>query len=662
MKQNYKKLIGKKLKENNLSQIQKRIEQVVSEILSENLQENFESYENILEDLAISYLENGGTEDSLNELFSGLRQRGKQIISRAAGALKQAGRIAGRVGLSASLVASPVWGPKQTTPAVQGSDGTPAVVQPATPDKVIPGNTVKPTGKFVISGERDLKTGKPRLDPKSPSGLKRGSDQIEIGDADAAEKHSAPGSLTHKQAVDAKAAAAKQSTPARVIPGTPAKVIQPATGAKPDLPARNTWSLTAVPNMRDRDLPKGIPAVQQGDAFVGKRRRTTTTGNTNTGGGGGSSMGGGGSSMGGGGSGGGSSGGGLRPYPKPVPPTPVLSRMSVGTRSTNLERGVLSGSNPGRAGSISGSGNNPILMKKIAAATGEQSSWTTGISTPVVGRQAAFGSVPSIRPRPQPRKGVLFRENIEEYKQKILQAAPLTELNVLGVMKSDGLVGAARAITHNIRTRGLLGGTVSRSAALEAGRERASRLGTIGHMQSLRRGAEAKSELGLPSSAGAGQVADKLRYDDGKNPKLNAILAGTDRAVRRIDRSQRAVAKIDRMRGVRPPLSESRTQEYKQILINEIGDTPAGQETLKSYVRLRTNDLVNTAQGLGYDRGSSDFKNLPYSERRTAAAERVKRNKKIMSYTVGINRAVDRLDSLKPKEDIGDLKLEDEPK
>lgn len=601
MKKNYKKLIGNKLKENNLSQIQKRIEQVVSEILSENLQENFESYENILEDLAISYLENGGTEDSLNELFSGLRQRGKQIISRAAGALKQAGRIAGRVGLSASLVASPVWGPKQTTPAVQGSDGTPAVVQPATPDKVIPGNTVKPTGKFVISGERDLKTGKPRLDSKSPSGLKRGSDQIEIGDADAAEKHSAPGSLTHKQAVDAKAAAAKQSTPARVIPGTPAKVIQPATGAKPDLPARNTWSLTAVPNMRDRDLPKGIPAVQQGDAFVGKRRRrTTTTGDTNTGGGGGSSMGGGGSSMGGGGLGGGSSGGGLRPYPKPVPPTPVLGRMSVGTRSTNLERGGLTPSKPGRARSISGSGNNPILMKKVAAAGGEQASWTTGISTPVVGRQAAFGSVPSIRPRPQPRKGVLFRENVEEYKQKIMnnfQATPLAELNVLGAMQSGAgnafnarysrstrggeklsptvtgfsviggaLSGAARAIDHNIRKRGLLGGTVSRGAALQAGRERASREATIGHMQSLRRGTEARSELGLPSNAGAGQVADKLRYDDGKNPKLNAILAGTDRAVRKIDRSQRAVAKIDRMRGLRPPLSENLTQKYKQIL------------------------------------------------------------------------------------------------
>ena len=425
-----------------LSLIEMQIRDVVHLIVSNNLQEELNAnYESVLEELASEYLINGGSEEKLEELFAGLAQRGKAIIGSAASKLRTAGRIASRVGLSAALVASPVWGGKQTTPAVQGSDGTPAVVQPATPNTVVPGNKVKPTGKFVISGEKDLKTGKPRVDPSSPSGLKKGSDQIEIDDADAAMKHSVPGSVTHKQAGDAIAAAAKQSTPSTVVPGTPAKVITPASGARADLPARNTWSLTAVPNMRDRDLPQGTPTVQQGDAFVGKRRRRPTT--TGTSGAGTTPI------TGGGGGNGGAGGGGLRPYPKPVAPDPVLGRIGVGTRSTNLERGGLSTTNPGRAGMISGSSNNPILRQKVAAARGEQSAWTTGISTPVVGRQRAFGSVPSIRPRPQPRKGVLFREENEELIQRnenmrdlidlykdILKEELLKELNFTGSVKA----------------------------------------------------------------------------------------------------------------------------------------------------------------------------------------------------------------------------------
>jgi len=194
-----------------------------------------------------------------------------------------------------------------------------------------------------------------------------------------------------------------------------------------------------------------------------------------------------------------------------------------------------------------------------------------------------------------------LNKQIKQLQEKVLTYEQLlNELNVLGAMKSGAdyafdrrysrtrqreklsptvtgfgvmggaLAGAARAIAHNIRTRGVLG-TVSRRTALEAGRERASRLGTIGHMQSLRRGTELKSELGLPSGAGAGQVADKLRYDDGNNPKLNAILAGADRAERRVKRSQKAMAKIDAMRGLGPPLSESHTKAELQRIKDEKG-------------------------------------------------------------------------------------------
>lgn len=219
-----------------------------------------------------------------------------------------------------------------------------------------------------------------------------------------------------------------------------------------------------------------------------------------------------------------------------------------------------------------------------------------------------------------------LNKQIKQLQEKVLTYEQLlNELNVLGAMKSGAgaafdrrysrtrqgeklsptvtgfsvmggaLAGAARAITHNIRTRGVLGGTVSRSAALEAGREGASRLGTIGHMQSLRRGAEARSELGLPSGAGAGQVADKLRYDDGNNPKLNAILAGTERAERRIERSQKAVAKIDRMRGLRPPLSESHTK--KELL--QIKDSKGGRIRLRGLVdeyKGKIQDAANDAE------------------------------------------------------------------
>lgn len=344
----------------------------------------------ILQNLVEAYIQAGGTEEKLQELFT-------------KGGLKTAFKRAGAAALSAALVASPIGTPLKRTgtiPAVPGSDGSPAVVQPATPDKVIPGTTAKPTGKFVISGEKDLKTGKAKVDPKSPSGLKRGSDQIEIDDAVAAQQHSVPGSLTHKQATDAITTAASKSTPDTVIPGTPAKTIKPAVPAQRDIPSKTTFaprSFAMIPNPLEYTKPDAPQGVQQGDAFAGIRRRRRT--NTTTTSGGGTTP----VTGGGGAGGGGSSGGGLRPYPQPVPPTPVLGRMSVGTRSTNLQRGGLSPSNPGQARSISGSANNPILMKKVAAARGEQASWTTGISTPVVGTQAAFRSVPSIRPRPKGR-------------------------------------------------------------------------------------------------------------------------------------------------------------------------------------------------------------------------------------------------------------------
>jgi len=375
--------IAKQMAQEN---IKERMNHLVNQILnSQNLNEEFEKNEKTLQELSTQFLNCGGTESELNEIF---------------GRLRQAGRVLGRAALSAALVVSPATMTNKTvTPAVKGSDGAPALVQSTlrTPAQ-------KPTGKFVISGEKDLKTGKAKVDPKSPSGLKRGSDQIEIDDADAAVKHSVPGSLTHTQASAAIANARSTAS------GGEEKVIRPAIPATPDIPSKTitTRSLTLVPNRSEYPKSDGIPQVQQGDAFQGIRRRrrgSTTTPSVPSGGesGGGSGMG-----------GGGSSGTSPRPFPTPpVPPTPVLGRLAVGTRSTNLDRSMGANRAPGRT--IIGPASDRLMIRKAAAARGEQAAGSVGLSTPVVGTQQAFGAVPSMRPRPRVYNRP-FEESVEYYK------------------------------------------------------------------------------------------------------------------------------------------------------------------------------------------------------------------------------------------------------
>ena len=324
------------------------------------------------------------------------------------------GKLAKRLGvgaLSAALVVSPTTVMSRTTiPAQVGSDGSPALIQKGTPST--PG---KATGKFVISAERDLKTGKPRSDSSSPSGLRRGADQMEIDDADVALRHSVPGSLTHTQA---QAAIAN----AKPTPGTPDVVLRPAVPARPDLPSRNIFSrsLTLIPNQSEYPTSSGMPQVQQGNAFSGNRRRRGERMGGGNGESGGPLVG---TSGGGSGRAGGSRTISPRPFPTPpVDPTPVLGRIMTGTRSTNLRRTVR-GSNFDTGAAIVGSSDNTVLRQKVAAARGEQVAGSVGLSTPVVGTMKARKVSSMSRPRPKAR----FEESVEHYKGILNEMIPNAE-------------------------------------------------------------------------------------------------------------------------------------------------------------------------------------------------------------------------------------------
>jgi len=368
------------------------------------LMEQIHAYDLMLEDFAVSYLENGGSPEELEELFNmaGLKEKGKAILSKVGEMGRTAGKVIGRHALAASLVVSPGAYLNKTT--IPGKAGTPA--QAAVIEKGTPGTpAVAATGKFEITGQKHPKTGQfMRKDGK----LLHGPDSGYISDAGEALAHSAPGSVTHTAAQKAIASA----RPA--VPGTPDRIVKPAVPAVPGTPAKTetSASLTVVPNTKKYLPAQGLPPVTE----IKKRKPqtgpidvtatdATTTPSPRTDGGSNSSNG-----------GSRRSGTTPRPYPPtPVTPEPVLGKLVVGTRSTKIRRGST------EPRIIRGSSGNPTLRDKVAAAEGERrAADTDGISTPVVGTQGGYRVVPSIRPKVKRRARVTLEESIEQTIRNIL--------------------------------------------------------------------------------------------------------------------------------------------------------------------------------------------------------------------------------------------------
>jgi hypothetical protein len=367
------------------------------------LMEQIHAYDLMLEDFAVSYLENGGSPEELEELFNmaGLKEKGKAILSKVGEMGRTAGKVIGRHALAASLVVSPGAYLNKTT--IPGKAGTPA--QAAVIEKGTPGTpAVAATGKFEITGQKHPKTGEfMRKDGK----LLHGPDSGYISDAGEALAHSAPGSVTHTAAQKAIASA----RPA--VPGTPDRIVKPAVPAVPGTPAKTQTSalLTVVPNTKKYLPAQGLPRVtekkqkpQTGPIDVTATDATTTP-SPRTDGGSNSSNG-----------GSRRSGTTPRPYPPtPVTPEPVLGTHTIGTTSTKIQRGST------EVRAISGSSNNPTLNRKVAAAEGERrAAGTDGISTAVVGTQGGYGVASSIRPRVKRPARVTLEESIEQTIRNIL--------------------------------------------------------------------------------------------------------------------------------------------------------------------------------------------------------------------------------------------------
>lgn len=78
--------------------------------------------------------------------------------------------------------------------------------------------------------------------------------------------------------------------------------------------------------------------------------------------------------------------------------------------------------------------------------------------------------------------------------------------------------------------------------------------------------------------------------------------------------------------------------------LDEIGDTPAGQAALKSYIRRRSRQIADKSETLGFNRGIDVTNNqLTDSERIGAAGNRVKAYDQITGNQIGVDRALDRL-------------------
>jgi hypothetical protein len=362
------------------------------------LMEQIHAYDLMLEDFAVSYLENGGSPEELEELFNmaGLKEKGKAILSKVGEMGRTAGKVIGRHALAASLVVSPGAYLNKTT--IPGKAGTPA--QAAVIEKGTPGTpAVAATGKFEITGQKHPKTGEfMRKDGK----LLHGPDSGYISDAGEALAHSVPGSVTHTAAQKAIASA----RPA--VPGTPDRIVKPAVPAVPGTPAKTNTSasLTVVPNTKKYLPAQGLPRVTE----IKKRKPqtgpidvtatdATTTPSPRTDGGSNSSNG-----------GSRRSGTTPRPYPPtPVTPEPVLGKFGLGTTSPNIQRGST------EPRIISGSAANRTLRDKVAAAEGQRrAARTDGISTPVVGTQGGYRVASSIRPRVTRPARVTLEESIEQ--------------------------------------------------------------------------------------------------------------------------------------------------------------------------------------------------------------------------------------------------------
>lgn len=96
---------------------------------AKELMEQIQAYDLMLENFAVSYLENGGSPEELQELFdmAGMKEKGKAIVGKVASGVKKAAKVGGRLALAASLVASPAQGMKKVgVDAIPGTPGSPA--------------------------------------------------------------------------------------------------------------------------------------------------------------------------------------------------------------------------------------------------------------------------------------------------------------------------------------------------------------------------------------------------------------------------------------------------------------------------------------------------------------------------------------------------------